>query len=176
MDASLDDILGSIDTESKKKFNKKELMKQFLEIHGDNLKNYELLSPDKLKYNVRIGDVIRYSKDAQDKLSCASVIVKINYVGNGTDINLKYIKNIILKSPVHDSVWQIIPSKYYIFKYNGIRSSQNTKMIMQMFKNRHKSSHNTRDTEINKKKSLDDAMKHIDELFKNRPLNKKTKK
>lgn len=113
-----------------KYFDKKNLMKEYENKFGKTLKNYTLLTPIYLIYNLEKGDVIRYSKNINDKLSCASIIIDIMYEGNYTKIinndkienvidkSKSYIKSMTLQSVFYKkSYWKICPDNYIIFKY-----------------------------------------------------------
>lgn len=86
------------------------------------LDKYVLIDPFFLSKHLALGDIIRYSKSPDDKMSCAATIMKIVYHVDGDTMeqDKTLIDRITLQSMEHKNTkkyWDIFPSQYYIFKY-----------------------------------------------------------
>jgi hypothetical protein len=87
------------------------------------LDKYTYIKPNKLKNNINVGDIIRYSKSIDHGISCASLIIQISY----TNKKEMYIDHLVLTSLHHrKSIWKlpIHMNPYFVFRYENTGKSK----------------------------------------------------
>lgn len=111
LDIPLSTILNSIDKVSKS-FDHKKCEEQFIKKHSF-LQHYTYLGSNIEKNTINVGDLIRYSKSPNHKLSCLGLIVKIKYKHNNK------IAHIILTSFHKNTYWKLVldGNPYFMFRY-----------------------------------------------------------
>lgn len=126
---TFDDILKSIkETEDNIDYDHYYVQQEFHNRYTE-LDGYSLIDPYKVTSQLRRGNIIRYSKGLDKKLSCASIVMKITYFMNvetGRE-DRTLIDNITLLSIAKKNTkkyWIISPSQCYIFKYMNPKTKQ----------------------------------------------------
>jgi hypothetical protein len=175
-------------------FDKFELDKMYHNKHPKLLNNYSLLTPDYVIFNLEKGDIIRYSKGIDEKLSCACVIIDIEYNGKTKKVlddkrKVKivcdrlnsYIEKITLMSIRYkNSYWDIVPDENFIFKFakkpkrrgrkkNNIKINEN--IINDTIDKINKTSGNTNTLTLKKLLNIDPIIKGSNNENKNKKKN-----
>lgn len=125
----MEEILENMEKQSKKIIFNYEYTDKLFHKKYIILENYTLINPYNLAINIKSGDIIRYIKNIDYKLSCAALVISIEYkIDPTTRVPDKtLIDGITLLAngyKIEKKYWNIWPGQYYIFKYVNPKKKQ----------------------------------------------------
>jgi len=128
-DITLDDIIAGMKAKNNT-FDAEGIDRKYHEQFPDELKHFTLVKPFEVESQVTTGSSIRYIKKNSDDISCAAIVVKVEYSALDDTLDHFVLSNLTGKK----NIWKIYPSNHYIFKYSSaIGDQKRTNNIKKVF-------------------------------------------